>query len=198
MIKYCFSGAALLLLFATLSVAGQQAHLQHLTSEQARSVEGSLDRKLLPEGSAQIRPDSSQIFFLQTSKLPQLTVVPVVFVTRGVQPGQGEYRNCGVYIIAPYQSGNFVVTLGPDVSGETRCDGLEALGAMHDDGSRPRLLLVYSVSSPNVSLRYGVILKWNLRFQSYELDEAATNGLGGATGNTLTIASMRAFLTRNK
>ena len=169
--------------------AGQDAHLAKIPESSVNPKD--LNWRSIPAlGPTLI--EHGQLFVLHATHLPDLTVIPVTFLS-DISDGPG--LRCGVYFLTQGGLESFVRVVGDDLY-PWRCAGPQAVGMMTDQSSRPRLIFMFfAYNGPsNQENPTPFILSWSEGKKIYELDKVQTQWIFDQSGPSSTVAQVRRLL----
>ncbi len=165
-------------------------HLVRVPAAEIQKRKAQLDSRLLPLGGALVAVDDHQVFRLDLFSGKSIIFVPAVYELKH----GSSFADCGIFLLSPGTSpARFLSTLTHEqtLPELINCGGVQAMGLMPADGSRPRVLLLYNIYSPNVNLSAGVALAWDEASQNYKVDRI----LDDEHEPVSSIADMRAQLS---
>lgn len=145
------------------------AHLVRVPAAEVEKRKAKLDSRLLPSGGALLAVDHNQVFRLDLPTGKSIIFVPAVYeLNHG-----NSFADCGIFLLdSGTAPARFLSTLTHErtLPELINCGGVQAMGLMSFDGTRPRVLLLYNIYSPHTNLSVGVVLAWIGTSQTYEVD----------------------------
>ena len=137
------------------------------------------DRNALPPGSSDAGFQNGQMFQLSGGDMPPLVIAPIEFDTTIQAPGKNTRFDCGAFFLEADGSRSFSRTTAADSAVD--CMGLAALGAMPNEGPRPRLIFLYDMEIPrDMSVRNRSeidVLVWSGTEHKYGVDRSLSRWL---------------------
>jgi hypothetical protein len=165
-----------------------------------QDLRSQFDRNALPVGSSDASFQNGQMFQLSGGDMPPLIIAPIGFDTTIHADGKNLRVDCGAFFLEAEGRRSFLRTTAAGSSVD--CMGLMALGAMPNEGPRPRLLRLYDMEVPHdlsVRSRSEIdVLVWNETENKYDVDRPLSRWLTAKISHP-TIANVRQLLaTRSK
>ncbi len=184
------SNALLLLLGMLLAppAAPSRVVTHPLTAAEITSSASLLDRSQIASFAGKLHVQKQQAFAVQSSG-SSFRLEPVIYEANDAGSGNSVPR-CGVFILDDKAKAAFVPTLGSTWTDMETCTDLEGVGFVEMGVDMPRILLLYSASSPNYSTREPIVLDWDSASKQYRGNKDLSLALTHKGGN-VSIAGMK-------
>jgi hypothetical protein len=186
-----------------VAAGAQTASLKPMPRQDAAGLVGRLPKALLPSHTSQLRVEQRQVFSLVTPGQPEVLLVPVTFLhnepSEIMENSLVERDRCGLFVLPKEGQPSFVWTMD-DKTGLAVdfCGGMTSIGAMPNEGVRPRLIVLYrTYSPPQFEDTAAFVLVWDGAKGTYVVDKKAFDYLnGGSNAGVNTVAGVKAALAR--
>ena len=192
-LRFAFFSACLLplRLFSAQQAAPSHNHVRQLSADEISAIHVYLKPTLIPRLADDLQIDTKQAFVVESKGIPSLYINPARYDSYDTEVPQHTSYRCGIFLRSANSQAQFVTTIGYNWTEAVQCTALKAIGFLDGpDRSRPRILLLYDVQSPNAASTEPVILDWNPTTHSYAANENLSRSLEDDPHAT-TIPSMK-------
>ncbi|GAA3770917.1 hypothetical protein GCM10022270_34510 [Terriglobus aquaticus] len=178
----------------------QRFVLKPLPVPEARGVLARLDTSLLPDGAKGLQFVRGQVFRVETTGKPEVSVLPVQFYT--AEPGlvQGIDRRtdlCGLLLVDAAGKTRFEPLADNGTDGAVQCSGVQGVGLARPTGDHPEVLMLFRVHTVHRSWSDPYAVTWSGNDGRYVMEHLSLPA-GMATSDTLTIPQLRRWVNAGK